>query len=135
MSKSGFDRNLKSERRLGVLEDRVEGKALKTKKRNKRHHFGAEWAANEKVEFQLYLGDKPFPRFKMMTVFERAPINRDLEDKFSRTFDKHGETNRHLSSWRFVDYKTYNQASRDYVEGRMEGQPCRWPGWKKERGE
>ena len=104
---------------VSISQDRVDLDYLRKKVRRKRSYWGSQYAKNKKTDFQLYLGGKPFPRKKIMTLFERAEENKKFEDVFYRSMDENGNTSRRLSRWEFVDYKEYREASYKYIEENM----------------
>jgi hypothetical protein len=124
-SRSGFDNSASAQKNLDRIETRIESKERRESARRKRRFYGKEYVRDVPHLFQLFIAGKKFPRQKMMTLAHRSIANRDFEDKFSKTFDKNGDTTRKLSSWRFVDWQKYRTESSAYIEGRMIGRLAR----------
>lgn len=125
-TKSGFDRNLSSERQLNKLEREIESKELRNIKRKKNYYYHSAFKSFVEFEWQLYIGGKPFPRKKRMTVNEVAAANRNFEDKFANTIDADGNTKRRLSQWKSVNPKVLWAASKKYINHRLEGIDLMW---------
>jgi len=120
-SKTGFDRNLASERRLHAVEDRIDRAAMSKLKYNKRQGSSYNFAKVARFKCQLHIGDSPFPRFDYLTMYEIVVKNNALEDKFRKTFNPQGETTRRLSRWKFSNSGALNAAKKRYMNASMEG--------------
>lgn len=119
-SKSGFDQAGKLDRNLAYLEADIERKEIRNKIRVKRKFHSKRFCSMFEFEFQLYLGDKPFPRKKMMTVAQANIENRKLRDSFAKKLDKDIETTARMSSYKHVDFKQFAEARKGFISRSIE---------------
>lgn len=108
----------KSENNLAYIEAAIEGRERKNRFRFARSVYAKKFCRERAFKCQLYIGEKPFPRFKEMTTFERHSENCLLEDKFVATIVD-GKTTHKLTTWRWVNVKERNEASKLYSSGKV----------------
>ncbi len=115
---AAMGRDLAADKNLSRMESAIDRKEARAKYRFARSKYTKAFSATVKAECQLYLGEKPFPRFAEYTTFERSIENKKLESKFVATI-KNGETKRHLSSWRWTDAKAFSIARKEFIEDKI----------------
>lgn len=119
MSNKGFHVTGVADRRIDLLEAKIENAKAREARRKKgcfyRHHFFNKYPS----VYQLYIGDAKFPRIETVFGGGKLAENDEFKKKYIAKIDK-GEEAR-LMEWRVVDGWTRTRRLRLYLRRRMEG--------------